>query len=57
MVVKSGWPRTRFAGAFEEVGMEFQIRTRLLSVSATAKMVPSVATAVAAFKLPAALVA
>src|SRR5215471_4335068 len=44
--LKSGCPTTTSAGALLEEGMVFQINTRLLFVSATARTVPSVATAV-----------
>src|SRR5258708_31369795 len=46
VVLKSGWPTTTSAGALLDVGRVCQISTRLLLVSATARMVPSVATAV-----------
>ncbi len=34
-LVKFGWPRTRLAGWLLEVGIELQMRMRLLPVSAT----------------------
>src|ERR1017187_4886198 len=45
-VAKSGWPRTMSAGWPLVAGMDFQIKMRLLEVSATARMLPSEATAV-----------
>src|SRR3989338_6776135 len=39
--VKSGWPSTISAGAKFVVGMEFQIRTRLLFTSVTKSLFPS----------------
>src|SRR6266478_6900869 len=44
--LKSGCPTTTSAGALWDAGMVFQINTRLLFVSATARTAPSVATSV-----------
>src|SRR5579872_3022660 len=44
-VLKSGWPSTTSAGWPFTVGNEFQMRIRLLAVSATATIFPSEATA------------
>src|SRR5690348_11367032 len=42
---RSGWPTTKLAGAAFEVGMLFQIRTRLKPRSVTYSRIPSEVTA------------
>src|SRR5437870_4119338 len=46
LLVKFGWPTTTSAGWLLRMGIEFQISTRLLSVSAITRWMPSEATAV-----------
>src|SRR5277367_30428 len=46
MAVKFGWPKTTVAFASLVAGIGFQMSTRLLSVSATTRMLPSLATPV-----------